>query len=169
MRACAAWGAQIPAVGSNPGWEPLAVSEGKGLNTQGRRGQVPDALRRVGMQRGPRAERGRGRRGAGCADLGRQTEPSGGGGTGAEPRQPGAQPRSRDTARGSALRSAPAAAGQRYQERPRAAGCGDPRLPCSPLSSPGGPNPPPGTQGRASSGGRAGPRQPSPSFPSKKP
>lgn len=54
MRTCAAWGVQIPPVGSNPGWEPLALSEGKGLKIQGRRGQIlnaePAELRRVGTR-----------------------------------------------------------------------------------------------------------------------
>lgn len=79
MRACTAWGAQIPPVGSNPGWEPLALSEGKGLKIQGRRGQIldaePAALPRVGIR--PRwaqqdrtpGERGRGSQGRDALTL----------------------------------------------------------------------------------------------------
>lgn len=84
------------------------------------------ALGGCGSGGGPRAERGRGRRGAGagCADLGRWTEQSDGARKARKPGRSDPQPRSRGAARDSALRSAPAGAGQRCEERPRAVGCG---------------------------------------------
>lgn len=85
VRACAVWGAQTPPAGRQPRLGAAGLIRRERVKNPRPEGSdrgrgARAALPRVGMQRRG-TPGGEGRRGAGCADLGRQTEQRHGGGT----------------------------------------------------------------------------------------